>query len=176
LVQLPGNNSQVLAWSDENGNVTILNQMYVFPTPFSLPIKCSCDFTFAVILKNADLSSFGNSSTNTTVINSTQWGSIFINQINGVLIPPGNVTTALNTTNATVTFNLLETIQIPSANGTNETATQFLQDAVGITFFVPNDAAFKFTSVVNQTISSLQSNVSALAAVLENHVSLLSPP
>jgi uncharacterized surface protein with fasciclin (FAS1) repeats len=59
----------------------------------------------------------------------------------------------------------LETIQIPSANGTNETATQFLQDAVGITFFVPNDAAF--TSVVNQTISSLQNNVSALAAVLE---------
>jgi uncharacterized surface protein with fasciclin (FAS1) repeats len=89
------------------------------------------------------------------------------------LIPPGNVTTALNATNATVTFNLLETIQIPSANGTNETATQFLQDAVGITFFVPNDAAF--TSVVNQTISSLQNNVSALAAVLENHVSLLSP-
>ena len=99
-----------------------------------------------------------------------QWGSIFINQINGVLTPPGNVTTALNATNATVAFNLLETIQIPSSNGTNETATEFLQDAVGITFFAPNDAAF--TSVVNQTISALQNNVSALAAVLENHVSL----
>ena len=32
LVQLPGNNSQALAWTrgDENSNVTILNQMYVF--------------------------------------------------------------------------------------------------------------------------------------------------
>ena len=103
-----------------------------------------------------------------------QWGSIFINQINGALTPPGNVTTTLNATNATVAFNLLETIQIPSLNGTNETATEFLQDAIGITFFAPNDAAF--TSVVNQTISALQNNVSALATVLKNHVSLhLSP-
>ena len=103
-----------------------------------------------------------------------QWGYIFINQINGVLSPPGNVTTALNATNATIAFNLLETIQIPSSNGTNETATKFLQDTIGITFFAPNDAAF--TSVVNQMISALQNNISALAAVLENHVSLhLSP-
>jgi uncharacterized surface protein with fasciclin (FAS1) repeats len=88
------------------------------------------------------------------------------------LIPPGNITTALNATNATVALDLLGPIQIPSANGTNVTATEFLQDSVGITFFVPNDAAF--TAVVNQTISALQSNVSALAAVLENHVSSLS--
>ena len=87
-----------------------------------------------------------------------------------MLIPPGNITTALNATNATISFNLLESIQIPSSNGTNETATEFLQDAVGITFFVPNNAAF--IGLVNQTISSLQNNVSALAAVLENHVSL----
>lgn len=128
-------------------------------------------YLLSLPILNADLSSSDiDSSSNITVINSTQWGSIFINQINGVLTPPGNITTALNATNATVTLNLLGSIQIPSANGTNETSTEFLQEAVGITFFVPNDAAF--TAVVNQTISALQSNVSALAAVLENHVSL----
>ena len=38
LVMLPGNKSQVLAWtrSGENGNVTILNQMYVFS--FNYPL------------------------------------------------------------------------------------------------------------------------------------------
>lgn len=38
LVMLPGNKSQVLAWtrSGENGNVTILNQMYVFS--FNCPL------------------------------------------------------------------------------------------------------------------------------------------
>lgn len=38
LVRLPGNNSQVLAWtkSSENSNVTILNQAYVFTSSSSL--------------------------------------------------------------------------------------------------------------------------------------------
>jgi hypothetical protein len=149
----------------------------MFWFPFSLPIffQLALAISPTVSYLNADLSSSdAGTSQNITVINSTQFGSIFINQINGVLTPPGNITTALNATNATITFNLLESIQIPSANGTNETATEFLQDAVGITFFAPNNAAF--IGVVNQTISSLRNNMSALAAVLENHVSLhLSP-
>ena len=48
LVQLPGNNSQVLAWTrnDENSNITILNQMYVFNPLllYQISFKCSCDF------------------------------------------------------------------------------------------------------------------------------------
>lgn len=138
-----------------------------------LPFELLLRFSLAVFLTwNADFSksSNSNSSQNITVINSKQWGSIFINQINGVLIPPGNVTTALNATNATVTSALLGSVQIPSANGTNVTATEFLQEADGITFFVPNNEAF--TTVANETISALQNNVSALVAVLENHVIL----
>jgi hypothetical protein len=37
-------------------------------------------------------------------------------QINSVLTPSGNITTALNAMNASVVFNLLESIQIPSSN------------------------------------------------------------
>jgi hypothetical protein len=59
LVHLPGNNSQVLAWtrSDENSNVTILNQVYVF-TPFlpNFSLDCSCDFTCDFNTQNADFS------------------------------------------------------------------------------------------------------------------------
>lgn len=121
-------------------------------------------FTWTLILSSSDI----NTSQNITVLNTTQFNNVLISRVDGVFIPPGNITTALNATNATVTFSLLESIQVPSLNGTNETATEFLQNATGITFFVPNDLAY--TSVVNQTIDSLRNNVSALSAVLENLV------
>ena len=65
LVQLPGNNSQVLAWTrgDENSNVTILNQMYVFYPPllstpnfFFTPTNMLLRFHPVVSYPNADLS------------------------------------------------------------------------------------------------------------------------
>ena len=72
--------------------------------------------------------------------------------------------------NATLTASLLQSIQLPSLNDTNKTATEFFQDTVGITFCVPNNLAF--VGVVNQMIAALQNNVTVLTAVLENHVSL----
>ncbi|KAF8154905.1 FAS1 domain-containing protein [Crassisporium funariophilum] len=108
-----------------------------------------------------------NQAQNITVINSTIWQNLFINGINGVLIPPGNVTTALTATNATTAQSFISSIQVPSLNGTNETATQFLQDARGFTLFVPHNDAF--TTSVNQTLDGLRSNQTALAALLMNH-------
>ena len=125
---------------------------------------------FELVHLKADLpSSNVDPSQNITVINSTQWNNLFINQVNGVFIPPGNISTALNATNATITYNLLSSIQFPSSNGTNETGLEFLQNATGITLFVPNNTAF--TSEVNQTIASLGNNATALADLIANHVS-----
>ncbi|PPQ90707.1 hypothetical protein CVT25_005015 [Psilocybe cyanescens] len=137
LVHLEGNKSQVLAWtrSEENGNVTILNQAL--------------------------------SSQNITVVNATTWKNLFINGINGVLIPPGNLTTALSAVNATAAQTLLSSVQVPTENGTNATALEALQTARGITLFVPDDEAF--TSEVNQTLQGLQNNQSAQANLVQNH-------
>lgn len=100
-------------------------------------------------------------------MNGTVWKNLFVNGITGVLIPPGNLSTALTAVNATDVQTLLAT-EVPSSNGTNETALQFLEDARGVTVFVPDNGAF--TSDVNSTLGSLQGNNSALAAILENHV------
>ena len=57
----------------------------------------------------------------------TPWGSImiFINHINGVLTPPGNITTALNAINAAVIFNLfkLESIHFYKRNWMSSSRT-----------------------------------------------------
>lgn len=104
---------------------------------------------------------------NVTIVNSTMWRNLFVNGITGVLVPPGNLSTALTAVNATSIQNLLST-EVPSSNGTNETALQFLQEAHGVTVLVPDNGAF--SSDVNGTLDSLQGNQSALAAILENHV------
>lgn len=102
------------------------------------------------------------------MVNGTTWQNLFINGVNGTLIPPGNLTTALTAINATALESVLATVQVPSSNGTNETVVDSLQNAQGITVFIPaNDA---FTSDVNTTLQGLQSNTSALQAIIQNHV------
>jgi uncharacterized surface protein with fasciclin (FAS1) repeats len=108
------------------------------------------------------------SSQNVTIVNATTWRNLFINGITGVLVPPGNLTTALNATNATAAQALFLSAQVPSANGTNETAIEALQEARGMTLFIPNNEAF--TCDVNNTLESLQNNQTALAVLLQNHV------
>ncbi|KAF8184852.1 hypothetical protein BJ912DRAFT_1115604 [Pholiota molesta] len=116
LVNLPGNKSQVLAWTRymPQSNVTFLNQATV-------------------------------NGTSMTIVNSTNWSNIFINGVNGV-ISSANLTTA---------------------NGTNETAVEAIGAQPGITFFIPNNVAFK--STLNATLQGLQGNASALDALVQNH-------
>ncbi|KAJ2937024.1 hypothetical protein H1R20_g76, partial [Candolleomyces eurysporus] len=55
-----------------------------------------------------------NQALNTTVANTTQWGNLLLAEINNVLIPPGNVLTALQAFNNTQLISLLNSIQVPS--------------------------------------------------------------
>jgi uncharacterized surface protein with fasciclin (FAS1) repeats len=97
---------------------------------------------------------------------------LFINGISGVLTPPGNLTSAFAATNASEAQCLWASAYVLSANGTNETIVEAIQEARGITLFIPNNASF--TSDVNQTISGLLDNQTALAILLQNHVGWIS--
>ena len=101
--------------------------------------------------------------------NTTQWRNLFVNGIDGVLIPPGNITTALTAVNDTPALNLLQNTQVTGEDGTNISAIEFGQSARGVTIFAPDSSAF--TSDVNSSISQLsQSDPEALKALLKNHV------
>ncbi|KAF9563505.1 hypothetical protein CPC08DRAFT_324813 [Agrocybe pediades] len=60
-----------------------------------------------------------NQAKNITVTNGTRWNNLFINGITGVLIPPGNLTTALTAINATAAENLLTSVQVPGSQQGN---------------------------------------------------------
>ncbi|EDR06221.1 uncharacterized protein LACBIDRAFT_329051 [Laccaria bicolor S238N-H82] len=137
-LQLEGNKSQVLAWtrSGDNGNVTILNQV-----------------------------ANDTSSGNVTVSNATVFENLFINAINAVLTPPGNLTIAVAAVNATAFGTLISSVQVAEPNGTNVSAIEFLQGAQGITIFAPNNAAF--SQAINSSIASI--NASTLADLISNH-------
>ncbi|RXW23538.1 hypothetical protein EST38_g2304 [Candolleomyces aberdarensis] len=102
-----------------------------------------------------------------TVVNGIQWRNIFIAEINGILTPPGNVSSALQAVNDTPLLTFGSQIQAPLNNGSNGSAIEFLQEARGFTLFAPDSGAF--TNDVNQTIQQLQGNQTALAALLQNH-------
>ncbi|KJA17642.1 hypothetical protein HYPSUDRAFT_70515 [Hypholoma sublateritium FD-334 SS-4] len=115
---------------------------------------------------NVTILNQASGSNNITVVNGTSWQNLFINRINGTLTPPGNLTTALTAINATALQGVLGGLQLPM-NGTNGTAVEALQCAKGITFFVPANVAF--TAAVNSSLQGLQSNTTALTALVQNH-------
>ncbi|PPQ74235.1 hypothetical protein CVT24_001106 [Panaeolus cyanescens] len=104
---------------------------------------------------------------NITVVNSTTWQNFLISGIDGVLTPPGDLQTALQAVNATAALTFVSQAQLPQQQGGNDSATDVLDDARGLTFFVPNNEAF--TSQINQTLQGLQNNQSAITTLLENH-------
>ncbi|KAJ2915811.1 hypothetical protein MD484_g4619, partial [Candolleomyces efflorescens] len=130
IVQLEGNRSQVLVWtrSGVDGNVTVMNQPYI-----QVP-------SIARFHLN-----------NVTVTNGTQWRNFFLVEIDGILSPPGNVTTALLAVNDT-----------PLVTWGSQ-----IQEARGFTLFAP--ACEAFTEEVNQTIGQFQGNETALADLIQNH-------
>ena len=116
------------------------------------------------------LTDFNSGSSNVTVENSTTWDNLFINGINGTLSPPGNLSSALTAINGSALQNVLSGLQLPTVNGTNVSAVQALQCADGITLFIPENAAF--TSAITSSLQGLQSNTTALTAVVQNLVRL----
>ena len=99
-----------------------------------------------------------------TVGNSTQWRNLFINEINSVLIPPGNVTQALTGVNDTSFIALASQLQVPDTNDTLISGLDALQSTQGFTLFAPTPDAL---SVLGD-IQSL--DPSTLLAVVSNHV------
>ncbi|KAF9451460.1 FAS1 domain-containing protein [Macrolepiota fuliginosa MF-IS2] len=100
-----------------------------------------------------------------TVYNGSTYENLFLNSINGVIIPPGNLATSLNTTNATSFLNFTEQVIEVGSNGTNVTALDFLNNTRGFTLFVPDNTAFETAQ-----LSEFQSNQTALMALLGNHI------
>ncbi|KAF8950725.1 FAS1 domain-containing protein [Flammula alnicola] len=108
-----------------------------------------------------------NQAQNITVVNGTTWRNLFIVGINGTLIPPGNLTTALTAVNASAARTLLSGIDLPASNGASAPAIKVLQAARGITLFLPDNEAV--TSAINGPLQRWQNNQAAQAALLQNH-------
>ncbi|KAJ2933690.1 hypothetical protein H1R20_g3448, partial [Candolleomyces eurysporus] len=102
-----------------------------------------------------------------TVVNGIQWRNFFVAEIDGILTPPGDVTSALEAVNDTALLTFASQIQAPLNNGSDGSAIEFLQEARGFTLFAPASEAF--TNDINQTIQQLQGNQTALAELLQNH-------
>ncbi|KAJ3494511.1 hypothetical protein NLJ89_g10790 [Agrocybe chaxingu] len=109
-----------------------------------------------------------NQAQNITIVSSSTLRNLFVNRINGVLTPPGNLSTALRAVNATAARAILSVIRVPSNDGSNTSALNAQEGARGITLFIPNNRAF--TAEINQTVQGLQGvNRTALAALIQNH-------
>ena len=156
IVMLEGNKSQVVAWTrlNETGNVTLLNQGCVYfhhSSVFLIWVHGSC----------RDIN----------VTNSSSYQNLFINTIDGIIQPPGNLSQALSAVNATSFLSLAQQANVTSSNGNNVTILDALSSLRGFTLFVPSNDAIQNAS---STFSGLQNNGTAVMALLGNHVSLIS--
>ncbi|MCL6394751.1 fasciclin domain-containing protein, partial [Pectobacterium atrosepticum] len=79
-----------------------------------------------------------------------------IYQINDVLIPPGNVSQAVQAVGDYPLLTFGNQVQVPGPSGSNITIVQALENTHGLTLFAPVSSAF--TSQANQTLQSLQQN------------------
>ena len=109
----------------------------------------------------------GSCSTNVTVTQTTTWNNLQINIVDAVIDTPGNLSNALDANNLTALEAVLK--QVPTEyEGKNITLFELLDTKVhGFTLFAPTDAAFASAA---GSLASLQSNATAVMAVLGNHV------
>ncbi|EGN94291.1 hypothetical protein SERLA73DRAFT_188091 [Serpula lacrymans var. lacrymans S7.3] len=107
-----------------------------------------------------------NQNMNVSVTNTTQYENLEILVIEAVLIPPPNITSILTNGayNLTSLSPILSQATLP---GNTTTLLQALSSARGITVFAPNNAAL---SAAQSTLTNLTSNITALSALLSNHV------
>ncbi|MCL6388889.1 fasciclin domain-containing protein, partial [Pectobacterium carotovorum subsp. carotovorum] len=104
---------------------------------------------------------------NLTVGNGTRWRNLNVFEVNGVFIPPGNVSTALTAVGDAPLVSVANQVQVPGSDGSNTSAIEALQQTRGFTLFAPASEAF--TSQVNETIQGIQDDPSELLAVFQNH-------
>ena len=102
------------------------------------------------------------------VSNSSSYQNLFINAINGIIQPPGNLSQALSAVNATSFLSLAQQANVTSSSGDNVTVLDALSSLRGFTLFVPSNDAIQNAS---STFSGLQNNGTAVMALLGNHVS-----
>lgn len=107
------------------------------------------------------------SSRNISVANSSTYENLFLNSIDGVITPPGNLSTVLNATNATAFVAFAQQVNTTNSDGSNTSAVNSLEQENGFTLFVPDNDAFQ---AAQQTIGGFQNNQTALKARLGNHV------
>ncbi|KAL9709434.1 hypothetical protein Ac2012v2_007169 [Leucoagaricus gongylophorus] len=100
------------------------------------------------------------------VTNSSSYQNLFINTIDGIIQPPGNLSQALSAVNATSFLSLAQQANVTSSNGNNVTILDALSSLRGFTLFVPSNDAIQNAS---STFSGLQNNGTAVMALLGNH-------
>ncbi|KXN85902.1 hypothetical protein AN958_10744 [Leucoagaricus sp. SymC.cos] len=108
-----------------------------------------------------------NQAQNITVTNSTTYQNLFINTIDGVIAPPGNLTQALTATNATSFLGLAQQVNVTGPSGSNMTVLEALSNYTGFTLFVPTNDAIQ---TAQGSLSGLQNNQTAIMALLGNLV------
>jgi uncharacterized surface protein with fasciclin (FAS1) repeats len=116
------------------------------------------------------MSHFLRSSQNVTVTNSSFYQNLFINTIDSVLTPPGNLSQALSAVNATSFLSLAQQVNVTGPDGSNITALDALGSLHGFTLFVPSNDAIQNAS---STLGGLQNNETAIMALLDNHVCII---
>ncbi|KAG6844257.1 hypothetical protein H0H87_008350 [Tephrocybe sp. NHM501043] len=113
---------------------------------------------------------FLNQRPQVNVVNTTNVGNILVATVNGVLIPPGNITSVLEQNNLTAVNGLLNMVNVPGffPNGTNATAGTVLDanSTHGYTLFAPTNEAVE---KAGSSLSSFSNNQTALLALLGNH-------
>ncbi|KAG6868842.1 hypothetical protein C0993_009379 [Termitomyces sp. T159_Od127] len=115
---------------------------------------------------------FLNQDPQITVLNtSTVGNNLLVASIDGVLQPPGNISSVLEQNNLTSVLGFLNMVNIPGfyANGSNATADAILDANTtrGYTFFAPTNQALLNA---NSALASLANNQTSLAILLQNHV------
>jgi len=127
-------------------NATMLGANYT-----KLPLAFTKDvFGTTVILGQNDTRVLGNST----------YQNILIKLIDGVLMPPGNIVEVISANNGSALISTL-TSALPNVAST-------LQNAQGVTVFAPDNAAINAAAPL--LTSLVQSNMSAVASVVEGHV------
>ncbi|KAG6890656.1 hypothetical protein C0992_000226 [Termitomyces sp. T32_za158] len=114
---------------------------------------------------------FLNQDPQINVLNTSLVGNnLLVASIDGVLQPPGNISTVLDQNNLTSVLGFLNMVNVPGfyANGSNATVDGVLDANTtrGYTFFAPTNQALRNA---NSSLAGLADNQTSLAILLQNH-------
>ncbi|KAF9059856.1 FAS1 domain-containing protein [Rhodocollybia butyracea] len=133
--------SQVLVWTSQEGQVTILNQ----PTAVSI--------------------------LNSTHVSTSNSSGIDVYAISSVLgFPSSSSSVIANNGNLTSLAGLLNNAMIQSANGTNDTLANVLDQQKGVTVFAPTDGALQGAPLPSLSTAWEGNDQSKVINLLQNHI------